>query len=279
MISILAPAKINLTLEVLGRRPDGFHEIKSVIQAIDLYDTLSFEEGEKIEVVYEPPQNFESDLVFKAIKILKGRTGCPKGGIIRVKKVIPPISGLGGGSSDAAATLKGLNRLWGLRLSQEELMEMASQISSDTPFFIFGGTALVEGRGERVIPLPTISNYRFILLFPEVIIPKQKTKYLYQRLRPDAWSKGEWTDLLVQKIREGKLDTSLFFNAFESIAFEVFPGLQNYWTKLAKAGAEGIHLAGSGPTLFTIEKGGVYNSLLQEGLKAYLAQPVKREDE
>jgi len=275
MLSILAPAKLNLTLEVLKRRPDGYHEIRSVIQAIDLSDSLFIEEGEGIEVIYDPPLNLENDLVLKAAKILKERTGCPKGAIIKIRKVIPLASGLGGGSSDAAATLKGLNKLWGLSLGQKELIQLASEIGSDAPFFILGGTALVVGRGEEVTPLPPLPTYKVILLFPPLAIPRNKTAYLYHSLTPASFTEGGYSQLLAQQIKEGKgLNHHLFFNAFESIAFHIFPELQRYKAILLQSGAEMVHLAGSGPTLFSLEGEGVYNCLLEQGLKVYLSHTL-----
>ncbi len=148
MSTLQAPAKLNLTLEVLAKRRDGFHEIRSVIQTINLCDSLRFQLSQNIE--FNSDQSdwvSEESLVSKAASLLQEVTGCGKGATIEVSKRIPLLSGLGGDSSDAAATLCGLNKLWGLGLSQDKLLELATRLGSDVAFFLYGGTALVEGRG------------------------------------------------------------------------------------------------------------------------------------
>ncbi len=156
MLTVLAPAKLNLTLEVLAKRQDGFHEIRSVIQAINLCDSFSFQSGDNIEFKCDLPDWIaEESLVSRAAGLLREATGCSKGATIEVSKRIPLLSGLGGDSSGAAAVLRGLNQFWGLGLSHEELLKMAWQLGSDVAFFLYGGTALVEGRGEIVTPLPS----------------------------------------------------------------------------------------------------------------------------
>ncbi|MFC1981580.1 4-(cytidine 5'-diphospho)-2-C-methyl-D-erythritol kinase [Chloroflexota bacterium] len=155
MLTVPAPAKLNLTLEVLGKRPDGFHEIRSVIQAINLCDSLRFQLSQEVTVKSDMPDwSAEESLVSKAASLLQRTTGCSKGASIEVEKLIPLISGLGGDSSDAAAALRGLNQLWKLGLTQEKLVGLAAQLGSDVAFFLYGGTALAEGRGELVTPLP-----------------------------------------------------------------------------------------------------------------------------
>ncbi|MFC1956296.1 4-(cytidine 5'-diphospho)-2-C-methyl-D-erythritol kinase, partial [Chloroflexota bacterium] len=155
MLKIEAPAKLNLTLEVLGERPDGYHEIRSVIQTINLCDSLSFRMSENITFNSDTPGwNAEESLVSRAASLLQKTTGCSKGAIIEVNKHIPLVAGLGGDSSDTAATLRGLNQLWESGLPQEELLELAARLGSDVPFFIHSGTALVAGRGELVRTLP-----------------------------------------------------------------------------------------------------------------------------
>src|SRR4030043_1892880 len=154
MLKYLAPAKINLVLEVLSKRADGYHEIRSLIQAINLCDVFSFELADETSFECTEPSLQTSDsLVVQAAELLRKVGGYNKGAKIKLEKRIPWGAGLGGGSSDAAATLSALNRLWNLKLTISDLIEPAARLGSDVPFFIYGGTALIEGRGERVMPL------------------------------------------------------------------------------------------------------------------------------
>jgi 4-diphosphocytidyl-2-C-methyl-D-erythritol kinase len=162
VLRLKAYAKVNLVLEVLGRRADGYHEIASVMQTIGLYDVLTFEAAGEIEFSCSTPGLQEdNNLVGSAARALRQATGKKAGARIVLEKKIPRTAGLGGGSSDAAAALKGLNRLWGLGLTPEKLAEIAAGIGSDVPFFIYGGTCLVEGRGESITPLPDIKKAWF----------------------------------------------------------------------------------------------------------------------
>jgi len=155
MLTIRAPAKLNLTLEALGKRPDGYHEIRSVIQTISLCDTLRFELSTEVSISSGLPEwSAEKSLVAKAVTLLQQTAGVAKGVKIEIAKNIPSVSGLGGDSSDAAATLLGLNKLWELNLPQSKLLELAVQLGSDVVFFLYGGTVLMAGRGEIITPLP-----------------------------------------------------------------------------------------------------------------------------
>jgi len=151
MLTVQAPAKINLTLEVLGQRQDGFHEIRSIIQSIALCDTLSFKSSRNVDISSASVDWIaEESLVSKAVKLVQNATGCAKGVTIEVNKQVPLQSGLGGDSSDAAATLRGLNKFWELGLPQTDLLELAARLGSDVSFFLYGGTAIVSGRRENV---------------------------------------------------------------------------------------------------------------------------------
>ena len=169
MISIDAPAKLNLTLEVTDKRPDGYHEIRTVIQTINLCDRLIFHSGQQLTFTSNSEGwDAEKSLVSAAARLLQEKNGITKGATIEVEKHIPMVAGLGGDSSDAAATLQGLNQLWKLVLSREELHELASQLGSDVAFFLYGGTALAEGRGEVLTPLPPLSHQWVVLAMPDV---------------------------------------------------------------------------------------------------------------
>jgi len=278
MLSLQAPAKINLTLEVLSRRSDDFHEIRSVMQTVSLSDTFSFRSDGKIEVGCDDPRwDPERSLVMRAIELLQRETRCTKGAKIEIIKRIPMSSGLGGDSSDAAAVLVGLSSLWGLNLELEDLTILAARLGSDVPFFLYGGTALAEGRGEIVTPLPQFPRMKVVLLVPPLPRLEKKTAQLYQRLERSHYTGGELTDRLLAVLKQnGEIKPAMLYNAFEQVAFDSFSGLGKYWQMFSEAGASGVHLAGSGPALFTLTRdkfqaGLVYKSLLGEGLEAYLA--------
>ena len=250
-MKLIAPAKINWTLEVLGRREDGYHAVRTVMQAIDVCDRLEFGVGEGVRLEVEGPHEAsEDDLVLRAASLLDGGGG--RGARIGVWKHIPVAAGLGGGSSDAAASLRGLDELWGLGHDEADLMELASQIGSDVPFFLHGGTALVEGRGERVTPLPDARPRWLVVLAPAIQIA-DKTKRMYAALRPEHFSDGSRTAALVERVRNGEgVREEDLFNAFEEVAFEVFEGLDGYREALLAAGARRVHLGGAGPALFAL---------------------------
>jgi len=250
---LCAPAKVNLTLEVLGR-PDhyrGYHEVRTVMQTIDLCDTLEFGPGEGVRLqVVGPHAASGDDLVLRAAALLDGGGG--RGARIRLTKRVPVSAGLGGGSSDAAATLRGLDALWGLGLGGERLAEMAAALGSDAPFFLAGGTALAEGSGERVTPLPDAAQTWLVLLAPP-IAAAEKTRHMYAALTPADFTDGSRTEALVTAIREGRpLADGGLYNVFQRAAYEVFEGLAVCREALLAAGAQGVHLAGAGPALFAL---------------------------
>jgi 4-diphosphocytidyl-2-C-methyl-D-erythritol kinase len=278
MVSVLAPAKINLTLEVLGERPDGYHEIRSLIQTIDLCDRLQFRLSRNIKFHCDSPSfAWEESLMSRAIALLQQVTGCSKGATIELAKRIPLGSGLGGDSSGAAAILSGLNKLWQLGLSAKELLELAPRLGSDVPFFLYGGTALVEGRGEKITPLPPLPQHWVVLMIPDVPRLPEKTKRLYARLKTNHYTDGQITENFLKALREGgKIKPSLLFNTFENVAYEQFPGLKVYKEHFIKLGAQDVHLAGSGPALFTMLKDKtqaerIYESLQKQRVECYLA--------
>ena len=281
MLTVLAPAKLNLTLEVLAKRPDGFHEIRSVIQTVNLCDSLHFQLSQNIEFKFNVPNLIpEESLVSKVASLLQEATGCAKGATIEINKRIPLLSGLGGDSSDAAATLRGLNKLWGLGLSPGELLELASRLGSDVAFFVYGGTALVKGRGEMVTPLPPLPHMWVVVMMPPVPRMPGKTAQLYASLRAGHYTGGQITDRLVALLTRGQEVTpSILFNVFDDVAFDSFTGLGEYWQHFMKAGAQEVHLAGSGPALFTLVKDKVeaerlYGNLQQQGLECYLTDTL-----
>ena len=282
MLTVRAPAKINLTLEVLSRRTDGFHEVRSVIQTIGLYDQLSFQPGKKIVIKCDHTGWLaEESLVPKAASLLKETSGCSEGTTIELSKKIPLLSGLAGDSSDAAAVLIGLSKLWGLAFPPGELAQLASQLGSDVAFFLFGGTALVQGKGELVSPLPPLSKMWLVLLMPAVPRYTGKTGWLYSSLNERHYTDGQITEKLVVLLTKGDdVTPANLFNVFDNIAYDSFKGLDDYRERFLKAGADSVHLAGSGPSLFTMAKDRVqaekiYKQLTEQGLEAYLAETLE----
>jgi 4-diphosphocytidyl-2-C-methyl-D-erythritol kinase len=254
MLTLPAPAKINLTLEVIGKRPDGYHEIRSIIQTINLCDELQFQSSCNSEYVSDlPAWNGEKSLITKVADLLRNTTGTSKGIHLFVKKRIPLVSGLGGDSSDAAAALRGLNELWGLGLGENDLLDLAARLGSDVPFFVYGGTALMEGRGEIITPLPPVHPLWIALMVPDIPRPPNKTAQLYNTLHHNHYTDGKITEQVIKSITEDRtLYPEQLFNTFENIAFNISPELAVYRSHILKIGASNLHLAGSGPTLFSV---------------------------
>jgi len=285
MLTVLAPAKVNFTLEVVAKRRDGFHEIRSVAQTINLCDQLHFQPGDRVEFRCDNPNWVsEQSLVPRAADLLCERAGRSKGAIVTMKKRIPLISGLSGDSSDAAATLCGLNRLWELGLPRGELLNLAEELGSDVPFFLCGGTGLLGGRGEVVTPLPPVDKMWLVLMLPPVPRMPGKTGRLYDRIRAEHYTSGEATKRLVSQLsKDGGVVPAMLFNVFDRVVRDCFRGLSTYWEQFLESGAREVHLAGSGPVLFTLtgdkaqaEK--IYQGLKKQKLEAYLTYTLAAVD-
>lgn len=251
-ISLHAPAKINLFLEVLGRRPDGYHELETVMQEVNLTDVLTLEEttgGIKLTCTNSDIPSNENNLVWKAACALQKEVGVEKGVRIHLEKRIPVAAGLGGGSSDAAATLKGLNTLWGTGLGEKRLMEIATQIGSDVPFFIRGGTALCTGRGEMVTPLPVRHKFYYIILYPEIMV---STAEIYNNLKIGLTMGKKDASLICKALLSDNssiLDCMLF-NRLEEVAFELYPQLKGFKELLEGYISGRVLLSGSGSAIY-----------------------------
>jgi 4-diphosphocytidyl-2-C-methyl-D-erythritol kinase len=278
-LKIKAHAKINLTLEILGKRPDGYHEIHSVIQTIDFGDSLLISPDSEIRIKSDLNEwRAEDSLIVKAVKLLRETTGCDKGAAIEVTKRIPLMAGLGGDSSDAAAVLRGLNEFWKLGLPQGKLLELARELGSDVSFFLYGGTALLTGRGENVTPLPPTKYCKLILIVPDVPRLPGKTKRAYSSLKHSHYTDGKITAQFVANLKSGKNFTSSdIFNTFENIFFARGAELETYKNHLRKTGVTNVHLAGTGPVLFTmLEDNDNAEDLLarlkNQGMEVYLTE-------
>jgi 4-diphosphocytidyl-2-C-methyl-D-erythritol kinase len=245
-------AKINLTLEIHRRREDGFHDLASIVHTINLADDLRIEAADelltRVEGLHIDP---DTNLVSRAAALIASATGARRGAELSLVKRIPAAAGLGGGSSDAATTLVGLNALWGSRLSLHALSELAAELGSDVPFFVRGGAALMQGRGEKLEPLPPLIGHWLVLLVPahDVI---DKTRRLYGALDPRDFSDGELTARVAGQLRERTADTTELGlgNGFDRVARSVFPGLSEVWERAEAHCARPFHLSGAGPALF-----------------------------
>jgi len=250
------PAKLNLTLEVLGRRPDGYHDLASVFQAIDLRDVLRLWPAASLSLECSTPDLVgEGNLVLRAARLLQAEAGVATGARLHLAKRIPVAAGLGGGSSDAAAVLVGLNRLWGLEWPAESLVELAARLGSDVPFFLGPPTALAAGRGEQLSPLPALAPHIALVVRPALRQPppRDKTRRLYAALRPEDYRDGAASRQLAEAIGAGRpLDPALLVNSFERVARGLCPEVAEAAAAMLVAGAWWIRLAGSGPCLYTL---------------------------
>jgi 4-diphosphocytidyl-2-C-methyl-D-erythritol kinase len=279
----LAAAKINLYLDVLRQRDDGFHEIETVYQPVGLWDELVFEEAPHgIEVSGDEssiPWN-EENLCYRAARIVFERTGCARGLRIRVSKGIPAGAGLGGGSSDAAATLVAVNGLFGLGLSREKLLGMALELGSDVPFFVLGRPAVGRGRGEILEEIPGLRGGWVLIVKPEVTV---STKWAYQNLNlvlTKGMGKARLTALLseLERFPDVRLET---YNSFEAGVIERFPSVAGILAGLRSAKPVLSSLSGSGSACFAIfrdesEARQTSEHFMREGLFTRVVQPTNQ---
>jgi 4-diphosphocytidyl-2-C-methyl-D-erythritol kinase len=249
-----APAKINLVLEVTGRREDGYHEIDTVLQTLELADDVAVSLGgaEEVRVLGRFAAGTPTDhtnLAWRAAEELAQRCGGTTEGLgIRLQKEIPAAGGLGGGASDAATVLRLLQRAW--EAPDAAVAEAAAAVGSDEPFFLVGGAARAQGRGERVEPLPALSRHGVVLFVPAESV-ERKTARMFAELDGHPFDSGSVSAAFAEK-RPERLTGADIYNAFERVAFDVFPGLHQLWEELEGRVREPIRLAGAGPTLFWI---------------------------
>lgn len=269
-----APAKINLALDVLFKRPDGYHEVEMIMTTVDLADRIELKEisGGSIEILshnrFVPDDH--RNLAYQAAHILKERYDVNKGVSITIEKNIPVAAGLAGGSSDAAATLRGLNRLWGLGLSLDELAEIGAEIGSDVSFCVYGGTALAKGRGEKITHLPPPPNCWVILAKPTIGV---STADIYKRLqlsrmeRPDVYgmiAAIENNDY--QKVCKG------LGNVLEQVTLPLYPEVANIKDQMKTFGADAVLMSGSGPTVFGLVEHDSRMQRIYNGLRGFCDQ-------
>jgi 4-diphosphocytidyl-2-C-methyl-D-erythritol kinase len=250
-VTIDAPAKINLFLKILGRRPDGYHDIYSLVQAVDLYDTLTISVSnngtELISEATTVPLD-SSNIIWKAAELLRRQTGFTQGIQINLTKRIPVGAGLGGGSSDAAATLKGVNQLLDLNLPRRQLQRLGATLGSDIPFFFSTGSAIISGRGEMVEEVKIASDYFVLLVIPDFAI---STAEAYAQIRIYL------TDYSIKPTLNWEKTTAELLtllmpvgNDFESLVTEGHPAVASCMRFLREAGASVVGLSGSGSAFF-----------------------------
>lgn len=261
MLRLLAPAKVNLTFEVLGRRDDGYHEVRTILQAIDLADELTFEASGHLSLTVEPEgaAPVEENLVLAAARLLQREAGVSAGAAIHLTKRIPTAGGLGGGSSDAATALLGLRRLWGLDLDADALRELAAQLGSDVPFFVSGGTALGEGRGERLTQLPTPQG-EAVVAVPDASRPRDKTGQMYGLMRPEQYTDGSATAEAEQRLHSGEPLGEGVVNAFDAVGVQAYPFYEAMREAFESAGLRPA-LCGAGPSMFALTDEGEASAL------------------
>lgn len=271
---IKAPAKINLSLDVLGKRPDGFHEVEMVMTTVDLADRIELEKMDDGEIHILSHDRFvpgdHRNLAYKAAALLRERFNITEGVAITIQKQIPVAAGLAGGSSDAAATLKGLNKLWELNIPLAELAEIGAEIGSDVSFCIFGGTALATGRGEVIQELPAPPKCWVILAKPSIGV---STADVYRNLKPDRITHPN-TEAMVQAIHDQNYKElcANLGNALESVTLKMHPEVAHIKEQMERFGADAVLMSGSGPTVFGLVE---YESKVQRvynGLRGFCDQ-------
>ncbi len=249
-----APAKINLVLEVLGKRPDGYHEIDTVLQELELADEVSLVPSNSMSLTAtgqfaDGTPTDSSNLAWRAFELAAERAGSSGSAHIELVKNIPAAGGLGGGASDAAAVLR-LCRKWMPILTDADELAIANTIGSDEAFFLAGGTARATGRGERVVALAPLAPHDVVLFVPPHTL-ENKTARLFAALAETPFDDRRVASTFAAA-DHARFSSTDVFNAFERVAFDVFPGLGGLWEELEARVKDAVRLAGAGPTLFWI---------------------------
>jgi 4-diphosphocytidyl-2-C-methyl-D-erythritol kinase len=256
-MQLKALAKINLGLDVLRKREDGYHEVKMIMQTINLYDELELRKVKQpgIQVktnLYYLPTN-ENNLVYKAANLLKEEFGITDGISIQLQKKIPVAAGMAGGSSDAAAVLWGMNQMYSLGLSRKELMERGVKLGADVPYCILRGTALAEGIGEKLSTLPSMPKSYLLIAKPGISV---STRFVYENLHANDLKPEQHPDVdaMIEALRakDLKLLSSRMGNVLETVTIPAYPVIDEIKKCMLENGALGSMMSGSGPTVFGI---------------------------
>jgi 4-diphosphocytidyl-2-C-methyl-D-erythritol kinase len=256
MVTVEANAKINLTLDILGKRPDGFHEVAMVMQTIGLHDTLVMEKTERdIELSINVPwlKADEKNLAWRAAELIRQEYGLEGGVRIELTKRIPVAAGLAGGSADAAAVFKGMNDLYGLQLDEEKLCELGARLGSDIPFCIMGGTMLATGRGEVLTRLSDMPETWVVLAKPRISV---STAWAYQNYDEQGAERHPDNEAIKQAIARGnrKAVAGLLCNVLESVTIKKYDVIADYKQMMLDKGAMASMMSGSGPTVFGLAR-------------------------
>jgi len=250
-IVVKAHGKINLSLDVLGRRVDGYHELRSVMQSIALADTIVISKADQISVAtnidFVLPQE---NLAYKAALLFLQASHIHTGVHIHVEKHLPIAAGLAGGSADAAAVLWALNQLFATDYTVAQLQKMGKQLGADVPFCLQGGTLLAEGIGDRLTQLPEVNLKNIVLIKPQ---PSLSTKHVYAAVQPSMYGE-RYTAKLVQALTQGQDITAYFGNALEAVSVSLLPEIAVWCQRLLDNQAQTAFMSGSGPTVVGIFK-------------------------
>jgi 4-diphosphocytidyl-2-C-methyl-D-erythritol kinase len=248
-----APAKINLSLDVLYKRQDGYHEVEMVMTMVDLADRIEMQELPRDTIIISSQAGYipldEKNLAFQAARLIKDRYEVKQGVYIHLDKKIPVAAGLAGGSSDAAATLRGLNRLWELNIPEEELQKLGAELGSDVPFCIGGGTAVARGRGEKLERIPSPPQCWVILAKPPINV---STSDIYGKLIAKDIKRGPASRDILQAIQSKSFDKLCegLGNVLEDVTLPLYPEVRHLKECMQRLGADGVLMSGSGPTVF-----------------------------
>ena len=255
-LNIQSPAKVNLFLEVLDKREDGYFQIETVLQCVDLHDNILIKDkqGGDITVKVSPPLNItqEANIAYKAAKLIQGKAKqVSRGAEIFIDKKIPVGRGLGGGSSNAASVLKGLNELWNLKLSSKELANLGKELGMDVPFFIYGGTCLGTERGEIIRPLSDFSGVSILIIWPDFPV---STAMIYKSIQSTLTKKKRSAKLMIDSLEIEDFEgvQKYFFNRLEDAAFEVCPSLYQFKKQINSQEIGNIIMSGSGSAFFAL---------------------------
>ena len=252
-ITLKALAKINLGLDVVRRREDGYHEVRMIMQTIHLYDLLEIQKIREPEIQIVSNLSFlpvnENNLVYKAARLLQEKFALTDGISVKLTKRIPVAAGMAGGSTDAAAMLYAMNQLYDLGLSRRELMKRGVQIGADVPYCLMRGTALAEGIGEKLTALPPMPKCPVLIAKPAVSV---STKFVYQNLKLNEQTPHPDIDALITDIRNSDLDNICadMGNVLETVTIPNYPVIAQIKEQMLKSGAKASMMSGSGPTVF-----------------------------
>jgi 4-diphosphocytidyl-2-C-methyl-D-erythritol kinase len=267
-----APAKINLSLDVLYKREDGYHEVEMVMTMVDLADRIEMQELPRDTIIISSQAGYipldEKNLAFQAAKLIKERYEVKRGVYIHLDKKIPVAAGLAGGSSDAAATLRGLNKLWGLAISAEELKKLGEELGSDVPFCVTGGTAIARGRGEKLEMIEPPPQCWVVLAKPPINV---STSEIYGKLNAKEIERHPQTERLVQAIKEKNFEhlCSSLDNVLEEVTMKLYPEVKQLKEVMLKLGADGALMSGSGPTVFGLVSRESKAARIYNGLRGF----------